>query len=120
MRPRINNAKFGSITIEGAISEQDVIIRLSGQVEKRKKGLSKAVYGTSHIISLDEAKYIYEKGAQRLVIGTGQQDLLKLSNEAAQYFQRSKCQVKLLPTCEAIRTWNETWGAVIGMFHVTC
>jgi len=120
MKPRIDNTKFGSITIEGTVSEHDIIIRLSGQVEKRKKKLSKAVYGTSHIVSLDEAKYIYEEGAKRLVIGAGQQGMVKLSNEAAEYFKQRKCQVELLPTREAIQAWNEAEGAVIGLFHITC
>jgi hypothetical protein len=120
MKPRIDNTKFGSITIEGTVSDHDIIIRLNGQVEKRKKKLSKAVYGTSHIVSLDEAKYIYEEGAKRLVIGAGQQGMVKLSNEAAEYFKQRKCQVELLPTREAIQAWNEAEGAVIGLFHITC
>jgi hypothetical protein len=119
MKPRIDHTRFGSITIEGRVSEHDVIIRLNGRVDKRKKKLSKAIYGTSHIISLDEAKYIYEDGAERLVIGTGQQGLVKLSSEAAEYLQ-DKCQVELLPTQKAIQAWNEAEGAVIGLFHVTC
>jgi len=120
MKPRIDHTKFGSITIGGTVCEQDVIIRLNGRVEKRKKKLSKAVYGTSHTVSLDEAKYIYEKGAERLMIGTGQQHLVKLSNEAVEYLQRRQCQVELLPTREAICVWNEARGAVIGLFHITC
>ena len=52
-----------------------MIIRLDAHVEKRKKKLSKAIYSTSHIISLDEAKYVYEKGAERLIVGTGQSDM---------------------------------------------
>jgi len=28
--------------------------------------------------------------------------------------------VDVLPTGQAIRTWNEADGAVIGLFHVTC
>jgi hypothetical protein len=120
MKPRIDNTEFGSITIEGMVSEYDVIIRLNSQVEKRKKKLSKSVYGTSHIVSLDEAKYIYEEKAERLVIGAGQQGMVKLSNEAAEYLKRKKCQVELLPTREAIQVWNEAEGAVIGLFHVTC
>ena len=55
MRPRIDRTEFGSITIEGEVLECDVIVRLNGKVKKRKKKLSKAVYGTSHTISLDEA-----------------------------------------------------------------
>ncbi len=119
MKPRIDNCRFGLITIEGTVCEHDVIIRLNGQVDKRKKKLSKAIYGTSHIVSRDEAEYIYEEGAGRLVIGTGQQGMVKLSNEAAEYL-RKRCQVELLPTPKAIRAWNAAEGAVIGMFHITC
>jgi hypothetical protein len=71
MEPRIDQTQFGSVTIDGAVFTHDVIIRLDGQVEKRKKKLSKAVYGTSHTISLAEAKHLYQKGAARLLIGAG-------------------------------------------------
>ena len=120
MKPRIDKTKFGSITVEGTVFKHDVVIRLNGQVKKRKKKLSKAVYGTSHVISLDEAKQIYEKGAERLIVGTGQQGLVELSDEAAGYFQLKTCRVDLLPTKKAIKAWNEAQGAVLGLFHVTC
>jgi hypothetical protein len=51
MKPNIDSTTFGSITIEGTDFEHDVIIRLDGEVKKRKKKLSKAMYGTSHIVS---------------------------------------------------------------------
>ena len=120
MKPSIDQTTFGSITVEGTVFEHDVLIRLNGQVKKRKKKLSKAIYGTSHILSLDEAKHVYEDGAQRLMIGTGQYGNVRLSEEAADYFKRKHCQVELLPTPEAIRAWNEAEGTVIGLFHVTC
>ena len=120
MKPSIDQTTFGTMTIEGSVFEHDVLIRLSGQVKKRKKKLSKAIYGTSHILSLDEAKHVYEEGAQRLMIGTGQYGNVRLSEEAADYFKRKQCQVELLPTPEAIRAWNEAEGTVIGLFHVTC
>ena len=76
MKPSIDKTKFGSITIEGDVFEHDVLILHDGKVRKRKKKLSKAIYGTSHTISLDEAKYIYDEDedADRLIIGTGQYD----------------------------------------------
>jgi hypothetical protein len=120
MKPRIDQTEFGSITIEGTPFEHDVIIRLRGAVKKRKKKLSKAVYGTSHVVSLDEAKHVYEKGAERLIVGAGQEGLLKLSDEAADYFEDHGCHVDVLPTGQAICTWNDAEGAVIGLFHVTC
>lgn len=120
MKPSIAETTFGSITIEGERFEHDVLIRPSGQIEKRKKKLSKAVYGTSHIVSLAEAEYTYEKEVKRLIIGTGQYDSVTLSDEAANYFQRHHCQVELFPTPKAIQAWNKTSGPVIGLFHVTC
>jgi hypothetical protein len=120
LKPKINKTKFGSIAIAGELYEHDVLIRLDGKVEKRKKKLSKEVYGTSHIVSLAEAEQIYETGAERLIFGTGQSGMARLSDEAAGYFKRKGCQVELLPTPKAIKAWNEAKGAVIGLFHVTC
>src|SRR5947209_12563746 len=120
MRPEIDETTFGSITIKGKTFEHDVLIRLNGEIEKRKKKLSKAIYGTSHVISLDEAKFVYEKGTKRLIIGSGQDGNVELSNEAADYFERKHCQVDLSPTPRAIDTWNKAEGDVIGLFHVTC
>jgi hypothetical protein len=120
MKPKIDETAFGSITIEGKTFEFDVIIRLNGEIEKRKKKLSKVLYGTSHILSLEEAKFVYEKGAQRLIIGSGQDGNVKLSEEATGYFEHKHCQVDVAPTPKAIGTWNKAEGEVIGLFHVTC
>ncbi len=120
MKPKIDGTAFGSITIDGERFEHDVQIDLSGHVAKRKKKLSKAVYGTSHIVSLAEAERLYEKGAERLILGTGQDGMVKLSGEAAEYFSAKKVAVDLAPTPEAIAHWNKLKGAVIGLFHVTC
>jgi hypothetical protein len=119
-KPKIQSTEFGSITIGGTVYTNDVVIRLDGKVEKRKKKLSKQETGTSHIISLDEAKHVYQEGAVRLIVGTGQSGMVRLSDEAAGYFKRKRCSVELLPTPAAIRVWNEAKGAVIGLFHVTC
>jgi len=120
MKPKIEATRFGSITIDGREIENDVILRLDGSVKKRKKKLSKRIYGTSHTISLDEAKHVYEDGAELLIIGTGQYDLVRLSDEAQAYLEKRNCQTKLAATPEAIGLWNEAKGKVIGLFHVTC
>ncbi len=48
----IERSTFGAITIDGKTYEHDVVIRLSGEVMKRKKKLSKKYSGTSHALSL--------------------------------------------------------------------
>ena len=110
MKPRIDQTQFGSVTIDGKVFEHDVIIRLGGKVAKRKKQLSKAVSGTSHTISLAEAKHVYQKGAAQLIIGAGQFDTVALSDEATASFTRNHCQVELLPTPEAIQACNVAAG----------
>lgn len=120
MKPTIDRTEFGSITIGGEQYDRDLIIRLGGKIEKRKKKLSKAVYGTSHTISLDEARHVYQEGADLLIVGTGQYGMVALSDEASGYFEEEGCEVELLPTKEAILAWNEARGATIGLFHVTC
>lgn len=120
MKPKIDKTQFGSITVAGKEYEHDLVIRPNGEVEKRKKKLSKEVYGTSHVISLAEAQHVYEKGAQRLILGSGQYGMVKLSDEAADFFQERHCEVEILPTPEAIDCWNEAHGATLGLFHVTC
>ena len=122
MKPPIGATQFGSITLGGAVYDHDVLVCPDATVKRRKKKLSKAVYGTSHTISLAEAKYVYRqgKGAGTLIIGAGQYGSVDLSPEAAEYLERKRCDVVLLPTPDVIATWNEAKGKVIGLFHVTC
>jgi hypothetical protein len=120
VKPIIDGTKFGSITIAGEIYEKDVVIRLNGEIKKRKKKLSKERYGTSHKVSVEEAEYIFELGAKLLIVGTGQSGCLDFSKEAMQFFQKNGCSVNLYPTPQAVKAWNETKYSVIGMFHLTC
>ncbi len=120
VRPKIDDTWFGSITVEGSRYEHDIIIRLSGKVRKRNKVLSKAVYGTSHTISLAEVEELYRKKAERLIIGTGQEDQVRLSDEATEFLEDHHCRVDLWPTSKAVKRWNEADGKVLGLFHVTC
>jgi hypothetical protein len=116
----IDHTRFGSITINGEEFDHDVLIRLSGKIKKRKKKLSKQVYGTSHKLSRAEAEHIYEAGCETLIIGTGQEGMLVLSDEAAAFFQQQGCRMLLQKTPIAIETFNATSGKKIGVFHVTC
>ncbi len=115
----IDATEFGAITVDGKTYEHDVIIRLSGAVEKRRKRLSKEKYGTSHIISKAEAKFIFEDGCHLLIVGAGQEGNV-LSPEASAYFDNRQCRVLVQPTPEAIQTFNRSRGKTIARMHVTC
>jgi len=117
---RIDGTEFGAITVDGKTYNHDVIIRLSGKVEKRRKRLSKELYGTSHIISRAEAKHVFEKGSDLLIVGAGQDGNVKLSPEASEYFEEKNCRVLLQPTPQAIVTFNRSADKTIALMHVTC
>ncbi len=117
---KIDGTAFGTIRVDGKTYDHDVVIRLSGEVVKRKKKLSKKLYGTSHVLSKDEAKFLFEKGCEQVVIGSGQMGNVHLSPEAESYFRKKACQVLLKPTPEAIETFNRSRSKKIGLFHVTC
>ncbi len=117
---KIDGTAFGSITIDGETYPHDVLVRLSGKIRKRKKKLSKREYGTSHIVSREEAEFVYEKGCRLLVVGTGQDGALRLSPQAAAFFADKGCEVLAAPTPRAIALFNEARGEKAGLFHVTC
>jgi hypothetical protein len=117
---KIDDTEFGSITIAGKTYEHDVVIRLSDQVVKRKKKLSKRLYGTSHTVSEDEARFVFEKGCKELIFGTGQDGNAALSPEAAAFLHKKGCKVIAKPTPKAIKIYNLTRKPKVGLFHVTC
>src|SRR5512139_76448 len=117
---KIDSTEFGSITVDGTTYPHDILIQLSGEVVKRKKKLSKKYYGTSHIISLEEAEFIYQKGCDTLVLGAGQYGNVRLSPEAAEFFKHHHCRVIRRSTPEAIEAYNKAKGKTVGLFHVTC
>ncbi len=120
MKPTLNETGFGYIDVDGERINHDILIRLDGEVTKRKKKLSKEIYGTSHTISLAEAEYIYQAGAERLLIGAGQFGSVRLSPEAADFFKEHNCPVEIQPTPEAVNQWNQDQGNQIALFHITC
>ena len=120
MKPRINDTSFGSIRVKGKPYDHDIIINLEGQVNKRKKKLSKAIYGSSHTISLPEIEYVYQDGAEGLIIWTGQYGVARLSEEAAEFLEARRCRFILKNTPGALEEWNRQQGKWIGLFHITC
>ena len=114
---RIDATEFGAVTIDAKTYEHDVIIRLSGKVEKRRKRLSKEKYGTSHIVSKEEAKFVFEDGCEVLIVGAGQDGNVRLSPEASAYFDKKRCRVILQPTPEAIESFNRSRDKKIALFR---
>jgi hypothetical protein len=120
MKPHIDDISFGKITVNGVTYEYDILITGEGEILKRKKKLSKQVFGTSHVISLAEAEYMYKTGAEKIIIGAGHDGMVILSVEADDFFKLSNCTVVLLPSPQAVIEYNKSQGKIIGMFHLKC
>ncbi len=114
---RIDHTAFGESTIDGETYDHDVIARLSGEIVKRKKNFQETVR-YSHIVSKDEAKFVFEKGCRQLILGSGQDGNVRLSPEAGAFFAKKYCELMIKPTPQAIRVFNEAPGKKIG--HATC
>lgn len=101
MKSSIDQTIVGLITIDRRVFTHDIMIRLSGQMSKRKKQLSTVAYGMPHVMSMAEAQHVYERGTHRLIVGTGQQGSrgnIMLSTEETDYSKRKQCHVQPLPT----------------------
>jgi hypothetical protein len=120
MKPTLSGTGFGWIDVEEERISHDILIRLDGEVAKRKKKLSKEIYGTSHKISLAEAEYIYEDGAAGVLIGGGHFGRVRLSSEAKEFFENKNLPVSIQTTPAAVKAWNKSVEKLIGLFHITC
>jgi hypothetical protein len=78
-----------------------LLLHAPENVVKRKKKLSKRIYGTSHTVSEDEARFVFEKGCKELIFGTGQYGRAALSPEAAAFLEKKDCRVicRAAPRC---------------------
>lgn len=96
-RPVIDDTSFGSISVDGVPYDHDIIITLEGKVKKRKKKLSKSVYGTSHTLSLPEIEYVYQEEAKAIIIGSGQYGVARLSEEVYHSLPREDARFPFSP-----------------------
>jgi len=116
----IDGTQFGSITIDGRVFDHDVVVQLSGKIIKRQKSLSEKQFGTSHTLSKAEMEFVFEKGCESLIIGTGQYGRVHLSQEAADFLKEKGCEVQTLPTPKAVESFNQDHRQKIALFHLTC
>jgi hypothetical protein len=108
---------FGSIEIDGATYEHDVVID-AGRVRRRDKAPSKAL-GTPGHTPLSAAEEI-PWSCHRLVIGSGAAGALPVLDTVPEEARRRGVELVVVPTFEAIellRSGDEGTNAIL---HVTC
>ncbi len=116
MKPTIIAKKAGEFSINNKTIDFDISINLDGKVIKRYPQSSGGIKLLE--LSLEEANKLYDPNANEMIIGSGGQAKLRLSNEAIDFFEEKKCKIKLLPIWEAITYWNRYEGHAIGLFYI--
>src|ERR1700724_2159276 len=104
VRMRFETFSFGSIRIDGATYEHDVVID-RGEIRKRKKKPSKKFRETFGHTPLSIEEDIPWK-CRRLVIGTGT-GALPVMEEVKREARRRKIELAIVPTAEAIKRLEE-------------
>lgn len=114
---QLKNFSFGSIQIDEATYEHDIILD-RGQVRKRKKKPSKRFRDEFGHTPLSIEEEIPWK-CQRLVIGTGAHGRLPVMESVRREAKRRNVELLILPTREAMR-YIEKDPATNAVIHVTC
>jgi len=118
--PRITATAFGQVAVEGKTYPYDIVIRACGKIKKRKKGVARKAYGTSHKVGPKELAKVCRGGPQVLFIGTGQSGKVRLSPEGEQFLRRRAIECHARPTPEVIEAYNASNKRKAALIHVTC
>ena len=118
---RVDKFRFGSIVINGRKFRHDVTVLPDGTVKRRKGGLW--MFGP-HSFKKEEIQEMIDLEVSTLVIGTGENGVAELSEEARSLIaERRNLKTIILPSSEAVGQLNvltkdgERTGAIV---HVTC
>jgi hypothetical protein len=115
---RFESFSFGSIQIDGVIYEHDVVID-RGEVRKRKKKASKQsrdAYGHTPLSAQEDIPW----RCRRLVVGTGAEGGLPVSDEVRREARLRKVELLSLQTKDAIAILNRGGKETNAILHVTC
>ena len=115
---QIEKFSCGEISIDGVTYEHDVVID-HGKIRKRNKKPSKKLQDTFGHTPLSAAEEIPWK-CRRLVIGTGANGNLPVTDDVKREAARRELKLVILPTVEAIEELQKSSRRTNAVLHVTC
>ena len=114
---RFEGFSFGSIRIDGASYDHDVVIDRGEVLKRKKKATRKFREPFGHTpLSLEE-KIPWK--CRRLAVGTGA-GALPVMQEVQAEAKRRKIELLILPTTEAIKILKQNPDGTNAILHVTC
>ena len=115
---RIEEFTFGSISIDGATYEHDVVIDRGNLRRRQKKPSNQFRDAFGHTpLSIEET---IPWKCRRLVVGTGAHGALPVMDEVRREALRRGVELVMLPTAEAIQVLREHPERTNALLHVTC
>jgi hypothetical protein len=115
---RFGRFSFGSIEIDGATYEHDVVID-HGEITKRRKGPSKGLrsrYGHTPLSLAEDIPWT----CACLVIGSGADGRLPVMDDVSEEATRRGVRLLVLPTREAIQELDRLPSDTNAILHLTC
>ena len=115
MMAKIDSYQSGRIVVDGKTYTSDVII-FPGYVESdwwRKEG---------HRVSVEDIRGIMQEKPEVLVIGTGNEGLVKVLPETKRYLEEHRIKFIAQVTDEACQSYNRlcSSGKAVAALHITC
>jgi len=118
--PEIGGVSFGQVTVGGEAYDRDVYIRVNGKVKKRRKGVAKRRYGTSHRIGPEELEKVCKGAPEVVFIGTGHSGQAELTSEGETFLSQRSIACEAMPTAQAAEAYNRCERRKAALIHVTC
>lgn len=118
----IEEYKTGIITVNGKNYNNDIFVDWKGEISDWE-------HKEEHLIDVDDVRFTVEKNPETIVLGTGENGLLEISESAQNFIMEKGIKLVADRTEEAVKTFNilkenslEEEGQqekVIGLFHLT-
>jgi len=115
---RFEEFSFGSLKIDGAAFDYDVVID-RGVIRKRKKKSSKRFRDEYGHTPLSVTEDIHWK-CRHLIVGAGVSGALPVMDEVKREAERRKVSLLILPTAKAIELLKDDPEETNAVLHVTC
>jgi len=113
---KIEAYSFGSMTIEGKVYENDLIVF----PDKIKPNWWRT---QGHTLLIDDLTDVIDYKPQTLVVGTGAAGVMKIPEPTKEYLKQANIELLAMVTDQAFKAFNEQIQAgkkVVAAFHLTC
>ena len=108
----------GEVKVNGRRKVDDFVVRDDGSVRKRRRKLSLKVHGSTHLVSVDEVKFICKGTPRVLIVGTGTDGMVEVGEDAKSWLAKKHIRLICKKSESAVKEFHETVDPVAMLLHV--